>query len=274
MIFSQFVADIYLPHAEAQRYRSSSYKSDVRIVTTYFADSDIASITKTGAEDFKTHQLKAVSKRHAQLAPSTINKHLITLKKILKHAKKVGLIKKNPARKVKLLKVQNERERVLSKEEQRRLFPAMSNGSWIKRISTFALHTGMRRGEIVKLKWADVDLKNKSLMVRKSKNGKDRRIPLNSKALQVLSRCNQKRALVFPVKAAHISYAFAKACKRAGIEGLTFHDLRHTFATRLGARGAEIATVNRLLGHGSLDQTKRYMHTLEETMKQAVDLLD
>ena len=148
-------------------------------------------------------------------------------------------------------------------------------------IIVVALNTGMRKAEILNLKWDQVDLKARRIKVEKTKSGKVRFIPVNNALHNVLNRLGSENGqcpYVFFNPETMKPYVdmkkgFKAACRRAGIEGLRFHDLRHTFATRLVAKGADIETIRDLLGHHSITVTQRYTHSNDDRKRAAVDLL-
>jgi len=148
-----------------------------------------------------------------------------------------------------------------------------------------ALQTGMRKSEIANLRWEQVDLNNREIAVIKTKSGRKRMIPINKDLCEVLTGLrgsNKGSEFIFqyadPKTGAkrHLRYfrrAFEAACRRAGITGLTFHDLRHTFASRLVRKGADLITVKDLLGHSSVRTTERYSQSNREQKQKAVELL-
>ncbi len=186
-------------------------------------------------------------------------------------------LKKSPMRKVAFFcEKDNLMERILSKQEEEHLIKASSEH--LKPIILTALHTGMRRGEILNLKWNQVDLSKKTIRVEKTKSGKTRIIPINEilfKKLTDLKKKNGKYNHIFlnpktdkPIK--DIKTAFNAAKRRASIIGLRFHDLRHTFASRLIESGVDIITVKDLLGHFSVVTTQRYTHSRADQKIKAV----
>jgi integrase len=147
-----------------------------------------------------------------------------------------------------------------------------------------ALNTGMRRGELFDLCLADIDLKRKQLIVQgqTAKSGKTRYIPLTDEAVHVLdSWCKQinSSSLVFPSPITghrfdNINKAWKGLIKQAGVASFRFHDLRHTFASKLVMRGADLYTVKELLGHSNIETTQRYAHLAPEHKAKAVELLN
>lgn len=172
----------------------------------------------------------------------------------------------------------NLKERVLTEAEEVRLLAACT--AHLKPIVAFALNTGMRRGEILGLRWDQVDPKARTVRAVKTKSGRDRVIPLNDVAADILKAQRGKTTgeYVFPSTSGvgrlkDVKTAFHSACRKAGILGLRFHDLRHTFASRLIQRGADIVAVQKLLGHYSVTMTERYTHSGAHAKRAAVGLL-
>jgi len=167
----------------------------------------------------------------------------------------------------------------LTEEEEDRLLEASSEH--LRTILVVALNTGMRRGEILNLKWNQIDLQAREIRVEKTKSGKPRIVDINSFLLDVLTKLKNEHKdgqYVFlnpktgkPYK--KLQTSFKGACRRAGIKGLRFHDLRHTFASRLIMRGVDLIRVKELLGHSSVKMTERYTHSNQEGRKKAVELL-
>jgi integrase len=176
----------------------------------------------------------------------------------------------------------NGRDRWLTVEEEGRVLAAC--GPWLRDIVQFALGTGMRMGETLSLSWRGVDLIRRTAMVFQSKNGERRTIPVNQTVLSLLKEGETLRSLrtdlVFPstthtpLEGGHLRRAFRLALKKARIEGFRFHDLRHTFATRLVQAGVELYKVQRLLGHKSPMMTQRYAHHYPESLREDVEIMD
>ena len=147
----------------------------------------------------------------------------------------------------------------------------------------FAVHTGMRQGEILNLQWQDVDFARSTLVVMKSKNGMRRTLPLNSVVYELLAAKQAKtgategRVFTTPLgnelKVRFLVREFCKARDRARIPDFRFHDLRHTFATRLVQRGVDLYKVQRLLGHKTQHMTQRYAHHSPESLRDGVNVL-
>jgi integrase len=236
-----------------------------------------------------------VTCREKGLAPATINHRL----GILRHAFKLairewGWIKENPAAMVVREKVNNDRDRWLTEDEEERLLEAClqyhpdqfsgSQSSWLWEIVLFALNTGMRQDEILSLEWPNIDLSRKTAAVIRSKNGEKRTIPLNQTVCGQL----KEKARVRNIRCSYVYHsaagtkiirrnlmrAFYIVTERAKIEDFRFHDLRHTFATRLAQAGVDIYKIAKLLGHKDIRMTQRYAHHYPESLRDGVEVLD
>lgn len=249
-----------------------------------------------------------IEKHKQGRTPTTTNRDLAALRATLNKAVEWGVIEQNPIAAVKQRRTdrsspirtiteseekklrialrcrdvsyREKRERGNAWRERRRYNSYPSYGTYVDHLEPvvlLALNTGMRRGEILKLKWSDI--KNGNLTVRgeESKNSQSRIIPLNEEAVQVLTDWSTDTEWVFPGNdespLTTIKRSWAKVRTDSGLTKLRFHDLRHTFATRLLQRGADIKTVSVLLGHRDIAVTARYLHATDESKRKAVDLL-
>jgi integrase len=209
------------------------------------------------------------------LAPASVAHHLTMLRAIFNRAVRDGKLTVSPTRGVEFPKENNERIRYLTEDEERSLTQSVDD--WLRPLIVFGIHTGLRRGEILSLLWSDIDLGSGSLHVREAKSGQGRRLPLNETAMSVLSEFQQHAGYVFGpdtnAKRMRLNRAFRRAAKAASIDNLHFHDLRHTFASRLVMRGVDLYRVQKLLGHLTARMTQRYAHMSPDYLRQAVGML-
>ena len=171
------------------------------------------------------------------------------------------------------------RLRYLSGEaEAERLLQACE--PWLQRIVLTAIHTGMRKGELLGLTWDCVDMTHGFIRLKQTKNGKARALPFNEALWSLFSglRIRQDIPWVFHDATGNrwndIRHPFDEACDSAGLTDSHFHDLRHTFASWLMMRGVPLATVSNLLGHTSPTMTLRYAHLSHRHLTSAVRVLD
>ncbi len=245
-------------------------------LSTFFEGLTLAKVTPQTIAEYKRHR------RSQGIKVSTLAKELELFRATLNVAmREWEWIDTSPFSKIKIEQPKNHIYRWLTADEEKVLISECND--WVKEIVTFALNTGMRQDEILSLKWQDVDLAQKTLIVVKSKNGEQRSLPLNQASLGVLISKGKIRhisGLVFPseagtkVNASNLRRGFESARKKSGIDHVRFHDLRHTFATRLVHRGIDLYVVKELLGHKSIKMTMRYAHHYPESLRHGVDVLD
>ena len=119
----------------------------------------------------------------------------------------------------------------------------------------------MRRAELVSIEWRNIDLENRFLILPDTKNGESRAVPLSSKALSLIQGvARNPTGKVFVSKPNSVSQGFIRACKRAGLEDLRFHDLRHEATSRFFELGLNTMEVSAITGHKTLSMLKRYTH--------------
>lgn len=259
------------------KVRKKSWQSDEKYLRAqlipFFGILAVNKITPLTVDQFAAKRQKDGVKH------STINRELTVLKKMLNLAIDWQFdIQQNPVKRARYFSEEGyKRDRVLSSEEENALF--RESATHLKPILTCALQTGMRVGEILSLKWENVDLKKHEILIKaeSSKSGKARIIPINSTLSYELKKLCGASEFVFlyksrPVKS--INAAFTNARRRAGIKDLTFHDLRHTVASRLVSKGADPVTVKNILGHSSLRTTEIYLHSNLKRMREEIELLD
>jgi integrase len=146
----------------------------------------------------------------------------------------------------------------------------------LRAIIITALTTGMRRGEILGLKWDYIKLDNRLIILPMTKNNTVRVVPINETLYNTLAEMPDKIGYVFRNGQSMVNArkSFQAACKRAGITDFRFHDLRHTYASHLTMRGVHVRALQELLGHKTLTMTQRYSHLASEQLQKAVKLLD
>lgn len=247
-----------------------SYESDKAYCSNllkYFnKEIHIAKITAWQIEGYISHRRK-------QVKPSTVNHEIGCLKHMFRMANEEWeMINNNPTIKVKMLRADNQRLRFLTEDERRRLYSACSEGPWyLQPIVLVAINTGMRRGEILNLKWIDVSIENRIVRVAKSKTGRPREIPMNKLVFDLFNNIVRNEEVIFPVIGFRRSWI--TALKTAGIQDLRFHDLRHECASQLVMSGADLRTVQEILGHSTMNMTQRYAHLSDEHKRQAMERL-
>ncbi len=251
-----------------------------------FGDKKLHQIAPFDIEKLKIEMGKTTTRFGNPYTPKSIRNAMELMSRIFNYAQRMNLYNgKNPVKQVNKPKVNNEVINVLNKEEINRLLQILEEypDKDIANIVKLALFTGLRRGEIFKLRWEDVDLNSKWLYIKNPKGGKNEVIPLNNTALSCLNEQKQlteESELVFPGKGDKQRYDIKKPWSR--IKNLAelpddfrFHDLRHTYASMLASSGkVDIYTLQRLLTHKSPQMTQRYAHLIEERLREGAEVMD
>lgn len=288
--FSSFT-DRYLNYSKANKRAYGVEECYVRAtLKPFFGDYRLNQISALMVEEFKQKRLRDGLKK------SSINREVGLLKSMLSIAVRWELIDKNGARDCTLFKLDDpQQDRVLSFDEEVKLLaacdrPELKNrASLLKPIILVALYTGLRRGEILRLRWKDIDFDRSMLVVREAKTpaGQGRWVNINSRlraallALREDARCEWlfpspdrfQEKIESERHLADVKHGFHRAVNLAGIAPITFHHLRHTFCTRLAKAGVPLPVIQELARHASIIMTRRYTHPAIELKQKAVELL-
>jgi integrase len=281
--FSDFTELFYEKYSQPnKRSHKSTDAVYLKHMKEFFGDIRLTKITPLMIEDYKIHRLKTGKGRNKneRVSNRTVNAELSGLRKMFNKAIDWNYAVENPVDKVEFLSEKKSlRERVLSLEEQERLLAA--SPQWLRAILIVAIYTGIRKWKVLTLKWEHVDFEKEEILVVDPKDDEDRKIPMNHIVYNTLAELRLKskqNVYVFTNPRTGTHYvepkgAFTSSCEEAGIEDLTFHDLRHTFASRLVANGNDLNTVRVLMGHSKLTTTQRYLHSNAELKRDAVNSL-
>jgi len=270
--FDEF-ADEYIELYAKENNKKSLRKfvlPNLKRLKAYFGDKYLHEITPFEVDKYRRELSKEVQ-------PATVNRGLALLKSMFNRAiawDKYHDI--NPVKGIKFAKEQP-RLRFLEKEEIPKLLAF--SPSYLKPILITALHTGMRKSEILNLKWYNVDIKREVITLFDTKNDESREVPINDEVMQVFlqTRKHLESPYVFckpngkPFQ--DVRGSFVTACQKAGITDFRFHDLRHTFGSQMRMCGVDIMTIAEILGHKSTRMTERYAHANAGHKKSAVDKL-
>lgn len=281
MIFDNLVEQ-YLTWAKTNK-KASSYTRDItssKYLLGFFGGKKLNSITHALAEHYQSQRIDGLftlkgTSRKKRISPATVNHEIILLKHMYKKAVEWGYLIMSPIRNVKKLKEPPGRVRYAKPAEWQRLLSASSPN--LRNIIIFARHTGLRRGEIFNLQWNDIDWDNRRVTIRARKNNTNMIIPIKDVVYKMLKRLYSSATsnYVFPGTDGKQRYtlrtAFNAACRRAAIENLHFHDLRHTFGSDLVNSGADIKTVQALMGHKSIVSTLRYIHPTDKHLRKVIN---
>jgi integrase len=267
------VAERYLKHQKA-RLTPKAYDREEGIVKKHlspFFNRPLSSIRKLDIQRY-------VTDRAGEASAYSVQKELTVLKHLFSLAVEWEIIPINPAQDVKAPKAPAGRVRYLQPTELRALLESCPE--WLRPIVALAVCTGMRRGEILGLRWLDVDLAHQRIMLPQTKNGEGRIVYLNQMAQTVLlsvertEEAKQSDKIFTSATPDQVSVAFGRVCRDLEIADFRFHDLRHTAASWLRMSGADIHTVAQLLGHKDLRMAARYQHLSPAFLAEAVGKLD
>jgi len=254
--------------------------SRMRNLNDFFGDYFLLKITPGMIEDFKASRLNKVAPLKAghleKVAPSTVNRDLALLRHLLKRAVDWGFLNQSPFRGISFYREPQGRERVLSKTEFEELLTNSSPS--LRIIILIAYHAGLRKGEILDLRWSDIDLKNGFITVRSSKINETRTVPLHSVLIEELKQYPPRLRSDFVIpnpqtgeRLDSFKSAWNKAIRESGIEGFRFHDLRHTFASNLAMSGSDPMTIKKFTGHKTLGVLMRYSHLSDKHLREALE---
>lgn len=204
--------------------------------------------------------------RLRQVAAGTVIREFACISSIINHARREwGISISNPVPLVRKPKTPRGRDRLLTTQELSRLLDALAPRDrrriWMKPLVEFALETAMRRGELLTLRWKDIDFDQRTATLDMTKNGEKRVVPLSSSAialLQALPRSVTGR--IFPMQGAAVSKAWDRAVVRANLRDVHFHDLRHMAITKMASKLPNVIELAAVFGHKSLAMLKRYYH--------------
>lgn len=287
-LVSDFIDQVYLPWARANKRNVANDENHCKVIKEWFKGKRFSQVSPLLVEKFKRERLatsvvrvkkvKGVEVRTEKpRQPASVNRELEVLSKIFSMAADNNIIANNPCRKVKKFRQDNQRERYLLADEEKRLLDACTGPrEYLRPIIILAVNTGMRRGDLLSLTWQQVDFERGLIFVpnRKAGEGRGHHLPMNSAVraeLVALSLKRRKGERIFGV--VEIKRAWATACRLAGITGLRFHDLRHTAATRLADAGADAFTIAAILGHSSIQMSARYTHATDERKRRVLEAI-
>ena len=267
------VARRFLAHQKA-RLTQRAYEREKGIVESHLSSFFTYKLSAIRRVDVQRY----LTKRSGDVSAHSVQKELNVLKHLLSLAVEWEIIPFNPAQGVKSPKVPAGRVRYLQPTELRVLLGACPE--WLRPIVALAVSTGMRRGEILGLRWLDVDMIHDRIMLPQTKNGDGRVVCLNKSARAVLQslpsdvEARPTDKVFRGVTPDMVTVTFRRVCARVEIVNFRFHDLRHTAASWLRMQGADIHTVAQLLGHKDLRMAARYQHLSPTFLADAVGRLD
>ena len=273
---SDFVDTEYLPiHAKGLK-NESNIKGICKKLKAYFGDKYLHEITSRMVEIYKKERMDKVQ-------DNTINNELNTLSGIFTKAIEWEKALINPVHKIKRFRIK-ERTRILERWEQQALIESAGKermAPHLQPMIILSLNTGLRKEELLSLKWPDIDFENEVVLVRaeNAKYNKSRHIDLNRHSLDVLRSLPQRRDYVFcDIKGQRFNNfrrSFQSAAKRVGLKDIVIHDLRRTFGSNCVMDGVSLVTVQVWMGHASINTTiKHYGHLVKSFRKEEIKKIE
>jgi len=283
--FAEFAWEWHETYVRANNKASEQYIKAIYLrvhLVPFFGNLPLRDISSESIERYKG------KKRAAGLSDTTINHHLTTLMKCLRCAQEWGRIPLLP--KVRKIKTAPPPFDFLTPPESEQLlrYARLREPTWHDMI-LLGLRTGMRRGELLGLQWADVDLDKRKITVRHSlvmgllscpKNYRFRYLPMTQEVFEMLSERHSQTGYVFQGETggasspATIDRNLRRICKQAGMRHIHWHVFRHTFASQLVTAGVPLTVVKELMGHADIKMTTRYSHFAPSLYDSAVNVLD
>lgn len=286
--FSALVTDA-IKFSDAHHRAARDFKQRVELALPAFGDRAAGSITTGELQEWMDKM--AVER---EWTGGTRNRVKSSLSTVFREAMRAGKVSANPARLIRRVKEPMGRVRFLSDDEEAKLRKAIAltlpgrikdDGESAFAQLDIALHTGMRKSEQFTATWDQVDLERGYIYLSMTKNGSDRYVTLNSTALQVLKQLKERhKELGLPSDSTLFHSKrdgliknprkwFQTALDQAEIKGVTWHTLRHTFASRLVMAGVDLKTVQELMGHKTIAMTARYAHLAPTHKLRALETL-
>lgn len=278
LLFKEFVRSCY---PELQQFETwKNMKRMAEMWTKGFGSRTLVQVARIANQE--AIKRREVLRKRGK-SPASCNRETAFLKALLSRAVKNGLLDKNPLEHLDLLPEDNNRSRILRGDEEPLLQSVMTAEQF--EVVEMAVQTGIRRGKLLSLAWKHIDFENGGwITVEKAKAGSSRQVPMTDRVRAILERrYTCKNSLwVFPNKSGtnHVNpnnwynRVWRPALEKAGIEGLTFHDLRRTFASRMAMGGQGGRTLSGILGHKSSKTTDRYAHLDPEAFRAAIQVLN
>jgi integrase len=278
--FIEYAEKVFLPWAKENKLS----KDDPYLlgpIKAFFGKLTFEEISPLLIEKYKSQRKNGLTRYKRKRAAASVNRELACISRIFSLAIRDCVTSINPCLQVRKLRENNQRTRYLTEAEEIELLKQCTGErEHLRPIILMAIHTGMRRGEILSLRWSQIDFARGFIHLINTKSGKSRDVPINRIAREILLWLQRKSSSEFlfpnprtgkPIK--EIKHAFTKSCVKAKITGFRFHDLRHTAATRLADGAADAFTIAAILGHSDLRMTARYTHAMDSRKREAVERL-
>jgi integrase len=278
------VRELWTEYEPITRRDNDSWRSDVgraAHVLRILGSRRASRLTRADVEEYRTRRQAETTKRGGAPSPATLDREVELLKRTLDYAVACGRLHENPIAKVKLLRVPNVRRVVLDEVAFQRLHQAAEG--WLRPILLLAYESGMRKGEVLNLRWSQVDLQAGAVRLEATdtKTDEPRVVYLTDRALRMLAEQprlpGSEHVFVNPATGRRwqdLQTAMERARKAAGLDGVWVHDLRRSFVTQARRSGLPESVVARFSGHRTPAVFRRYNIVEEQDLKAAVQVLN
>jgi len=281
LTFGEYFTKTYFPGVKVNKNRRT-WKTEQSHYDTWlkpiFGSLRLVDIRPLHVESLKRRMVKGGK------APRTIQAALATARQVWNHSRNNGIVSGDwPGRSVKAGRFDNKRLRFLTHEEAEALLGKLKETSLqVHNMAVLSLDTGMRAGEVFALDWENVDIDAGQIKVMDTKSGRNRVAYMTERVKTMLQGLPERKGLVFPSETGErigqISATFMRAVDALGFNKeivdkrnrVTFHTMRHTFASNLVAAGVNLYEVKELMGHSTLALTERYSHVRADNLRAAV----
>ena len=259
LTFKELAGDYILKECTIKRPKEQASKLEFWV--KYIGIKQVSSITSSDISN-------TLNYLPDELSNATYNRYKAAASVVFNYACRQYNLVSNPVQLIPSKREDNHRVRYLSILERERLLKACKDATWSKLylLVLIAITTGARRGELLGLRWNDIDFERQTAYVQTTKNGQPKVLPLTEDVIKELTKFKQQdNSLIFnseikPDKAFHFNKQWKKALDEAEVDNFRFHDLRHTTASYLAQSGASLLEIADVLGHKQISVTKRYAH--------------
>ena len=277
--FADFVEKVYKPHARNHKKGFDVERSVLRALIEIFGKLTLGEITAEMVQRFQDLRASEITQRGRVRSKATVNRDVAVLSAIMKLAVRRGELRENPVTKVQWYGNLPKRDRVLTDDEEIQILSALKDNAELRDKFEILLYTGLRRSELFRLEWRDIDFEQGLIRLRPetTKTAKGRVIVMCSNVQRILERRALDAATKVPAtiifdgiknRAAAFTIELSEACKNLGIENVSPHTLRHTYSTRANRFGVDPFAQKAALGHSKLSQTADYTHQSPDTFRR------
>jgi len=268
----QQLAELWFEHAHDKKSLVADRCRMPVILDHFGTGTNISTIEPRHVVEFRKWLTTQPTRRGTPMKPATVNRYIALLRAMFNVAIRNRYLAENPAAQLPPLREDNERDRICSTQEIELILAHAKGDTWLAVL--LGHETGMRLSEIITLTWRQIDLEHRIVSLIKTKNGRGRRVPLSSKAMEALRIWHRQEGNLFAIQANTVSPTFKRLTRALEIEDLRFHDLRHTRATHLRRAGVDLVIIKRIMGWRSWKMLERYQTVSIDELRGAAEKVE